>query len=309
MATGARTRLDRLRRQCLYFLSPPLFRTRRRVFGCKRLLRGGELASEHLATAAGGIFVDQFILGGFDMAQSIYNLQIGSEPMGSNARVPDALTFPAALLLAELNLTRYDCAAAKDMLSLLYRRQLAEAAGTATSDDAIMNGSLFRDGIVQFVACFGAAVKGKLPADDVYAQVSGGPAYLQWLQDLRDTYAAHSFGPQRQSIVSTLPERAPDEDVIHFGIMAYQGVDRDCLKMTIDFIELGITALDERNKQITQEVIAQVNLMSEDAIHALPPASFHAPAPDQLRMSRKGYRSTLAGLPPKAHGGSKVRKP
>ena len=237
------------------------------------------------------------------MVHHTYSIITDGEGLGPNERILRELDFPAARLLAELNLTRHTANEAMKTLALLYERySLDEGAETGPNRD-IIAGCLFRDSIVQFVGCFGKAKKGQL-TDEIYAAESGGLEYLQWLRDLRNSYAAHAHGPQRQSSVSALPDRQPGEDVIHFGLQIYQGPERDALPDMIEFIRVGIAALDEQIKTVTANVIAQINLMPPEAIKRLPAATFTAPHPGQLNISRSAFRSTLAGSPPQGRPNS-----
>jgi hypothetical protein len=110
---------------------------------------------------------------------------------------PGKLTSPLALEYAERALQHHDINHAIEAI----RIWSSPLPGLSEAAARVVRTSLFRDAIVQFVGCFDKSDKQyRLVREDVFPRTGSAEEYFQWLLALRDTFAAHRFGPLRQAV-------------------------------------------------------------------------------------------------------------
>ena len=111
------------------------------------------------------------------------------------------LSTPEAEYLAELYLIQGDLNTAYATLNLYFEKYAARdrpREGRA----AIISPSLLRDGILLFCSCFDKTAKVRLDFDDVYGHLGQDKVdYAHKLLNMRRSFVAHNYGPQRQHSV------------------------------------------------------------------------------------------------------------
>jgi hypothetical protein len=110
------------------------------------------------------------------------------------------LNTPLAHEVAEHVLLQEDMKSSLDAMRLWSEKYAERLPGT---EEGIIGKSLFRDAIIQFVGCFDKSAKYPLSPDDVYGPTNNLPLF-EWFKNMRDAYAAHKFGAQRQCIAGVM---------------------------------------------------------------------------------------------------------
>lgn len=198
---------------------------------------------------------------------------------------------PGAKELAEYILLQYDIKAAFSMMSLYFdkyagRKDLPE-------EEQYLVLGIFRDAIVNFIACFDP-IKGTkgvhLDKDEVYGQANGGLEYFTWLKDIRDSYAAHRFGPYRQCVVGVIP--GPDGKVLGTGHlkMIYSGPIIEGKGDMLSFISVAGKYVDAKIRELGELVLKEANQLTSQELEALPMARLHPPEPRNIRVNRAVFQ-------------------
>jgi hypothetical protein len=196
------------------------------------------------------------------------------------------LDTPLAQELADLLLHQHDL---KSSMAALRLWQEKYAEQDSATEAGIIGKSLFRDSIVQFVGCFDKGAKFRLAADEIYKSADD-LALFQWFQDVRDSYAAHKFGAQRQCVVGVVWH--PQHGVGAGNLMAtYKGQLRSDGPMLITLMQTAETFLDRKVERLRGELLESAQKMTREEIEALPLAQTHTLAPNEARMSRRKLQS------------------
>lgn len=167
--------------------------------------------------------------------------------------------------------------------------RLPDGAGPA------VRAALFRDAVIQFVECFGKAPK--LDKAAIYGAVAGGPAYFQYLLDLRDNYAAHNHGPLRQcEVVVALAPIDEGGGVIGQGEFAltYSGPKQADVPAMRSFLSLALRTAALRVEQLQELISTSVGQLTTEQLDSLPNASIRPPRPDAIRTSRAKHRKAAS---------------
>jgi hypothetical protein len=209
------------------------------------------------------------------------------------------LDTPAAKELAETILLQLDINSSISAMQIWTSKNTPNEEQSA--DDATICESLFRDAIIQFVGCFDKSAKYPLIRDEIYGAANGGDSYFQWLQDIRDAYAAHKFGALRQCIVGVLID--PVTGMIGQGHLSsiYQGPTSpsDGLQI-ISFMRIGAEFVNKKIKVLQEKMLSEAKQLSPEQLENLPIATAFGIDPTEIRKSRREIQRIRSGKPPKA---------
>lgn len=200
------------------------------------------------------------------------------------------LSSPIARELAEIQLISADIEHAFRAIDI-WRKKYAPMKNMTPTEMAISL-SLFRDAIVQFVGCFDRTAEFPLHKEAIY-KTPDEIAYFDWLHDLRDTYAAHKFGPSRQCVVGVPAEGSSRR--IHFISMIYRGPPHSSGVQLKDFIGMAGTFAANRMLKLIAKIQEGVNSLTDQELSEIPLAKPRPAAPSELRMSRSAFHDVNAG--------------
>jgi hypothetical protein len=199
-----------------------------------------------------------------------------------------------ALAMAELALINNDLNTCLRSLRIIKRQYLSDECSDEERDVKL---ALFRDAVNLYVSAF-VGTGYKLNTETVYSAVEGFSEFFQWARDVRDTYAAHTFGPARQCAIA-------------IAVDPKTGLSMGTGPVRLEWDFVTVEAVDELGKAATiaskyaaecgqhlnDEVNSQAEKLSKEEIAALPPARLHVPAPTELRMTRERFRKSKAKAP------------
>lgn len=212
-------------------------------------------------------------------------------------------TSPAALAYAEHQLVLADLQGSVRSLQQVQRRMSSIA---ESAEELHLCESLFRDAVVQFVACFGEPKSHKLSAEEVFGKSAEAVREMAFLRDLRDCYAAHNHGPRRQCIVIV----APGETGLIVGPfkLQFSVPEEDAMPAYISTVETAIIFTMARCSDLHEQVMREVEALTAAQMLALPPATIRTPTAEETGQSRKDFR---AGRAPtrRARSGQKGQRP
>ena len=197
------------------------------------------------------------------------------------------LDTPLATELAENILLLGDIQSSLAAMKLCHEKY---AERDSSTEEGIIGKSLFRDAVVQFVGCFDKTAKFPLSVQEVYSDPKWSGLF-QWFQDMRDAYAAHKFGAQRQCIVGVLFD---SKQGVGFGYLraTYKGQLKSDGPNLISFMEVAQVFLGTKIAQLEQRLIEVVRILTPDQINALEIAKAHTLAQDEVRLSRPALQRT-----------------
>lgn len=233
-------------------------------------------------------------------------ISIGGKPRGlKRPRKAHELTFPEALELGEMRLIEEDLKSAILSLSTLHA-QYPKTGGPPV--DAPFCTALYRNAVIQFVACFDH--KKGLKTEEVYAGVAGAPAYMKQLRAVRDTFIGHTFGPMRQFSVAAVPGTLRRPHELHHAVFIFStpGDPADVEQMA-RFIEIARRVVVDKIEVAHKAVAAKLQTLTSAQVRALPFSVMIAPSADELRMTRREFRAARGGSPPPARASSKRQRP
>jgi hypothetical protein len=198
---------------------------------------------------------------------------------------------PLAKELGEIQLITQDIETAFRAIDLWRKKYAPKTAMTPKERTVCL--ALFRDAVVQFVGCFDKNSKYSLRKESVYT-TDDQIAYFDWLQDLRDSYAAHQFGPYRQCVVG-VNLSGPSRRIEYINQL-YRGPNLgDQLQ---DFISIAGTYSAFRMKELTEKLLRSLDSVTDEELSALPIAKTHQVGLSEVRMSRAAFRRVQSGKGP-----------
>lgn len=209
-------------------------------------------------------------------------------PEGSVAK---ELTSEKAIQMAEVALIHNDLNTCIRSLRLIKERYLADDLARADQDIKL---ALFRDAVTLFVEAF-VGTGFKLTLGKVYSGV-GHQEFFKWARDVRDTYAAHSFGPMRQC--STVVAIDPTTGKV-IGVGPFR-MDLDIVNKEAVH-ELGKAAMiagryaEQLGRLLNDELLQEAVSTPLDELAKLHPAKLHVPDPSEYRMGRAAFRALKSG--------------
>ncbi len=149
--------------------------------------------------------------------------------------------------------------------------------------------ALYRDAVIQFVGCFGEEKKFKLSKQELYEKVPGGSEAIAYLQDLRDTFAAHNFGPQRQCFVTA--DIGPSGKLrLRHTRLTYSLPLSTVYEDYIRIFEIARSATKSKVEVLQRRLLDHLHSIGPEGINLLQPAEVRTPGPTEMRMSRRGFR-------------------
>jgi hypothetical protein len=209
------------------------------------------------------------------------------------------LNTQAAKELAEYILLQSDLKTALSMMALYFDKYAGAKDIPEQEQDLVL--SIFRDAITNFIACFDPIKGAKgihLDRDVIYGKTNGGLEFFAWMKDIRDSYAAHRFGPHRQCLVGVI--LGSDGKVIGTGHMKmiYSGPIADAKGEMLSFISIAGKYVDSKIRELGEMVVKEANLLTAEQLAALPVAQIRAPDPGDIRTSRAAFQRAVSSRRP-----------
>ena len=197
---------------------------------------------------------------------------------------------PTATELEEMQLILHDLQQASRAMKL-WAKNYAPKEGEMDDETQLIFISMARDAIVQFVGCFDSTAKIKLSAAEVFAHIENGVSFFNSLKDIRDSYAAHRFGPMRQCVAGIIA--ADDGKIVGAGHLMQQGfpMDGEHVGPFLIMIREAGKFTAKRCSELADKLKAEASTLTAEALLALPVARTTAPSSEQIRMSREKFRS------------------
>lgn len=193
--------------------------------------------------------------------------------------------------LSELTLIRGDLANSLASLSLWTKSYQSEG---EDPNKIIIEDSLFRDGITQFVACFDCKNAIPLVVEEIYPEADGIGVYFRWLRQLRNSYTAHRSGAARQCVVGIMIDPHSGAILGHGQIRAnYRGPAAEGHADLLRVIRQAFRFVESRIEQTTICLLAEAEAMSAEDRLKLPAARIQGQDPSQMGKSRGDVRKAI----------------
>ncbi|WLA53183.1 hypothetical protein [Bradyrhizobium diazoefficiens] len=200
---------------------------------------------------------------------------------------------PVATELAEMLLTKNDLKNSLLSFSIWVERY---AAGQGDEKDRAINGSLFRDGVTQFVGCFDSKNAYPLVVETVYPNTDGVAPYFRWLRDLRNSYTAHRHGSARQCNVAAVVQPETGKFLGQSELFAvYTGPSADGHSQLLAVVAQALRYAETKIAELKQQFIAEASAIAPEKLLALPRGGAVQPqGPASMAKSRGDVRKTIA---------------
>jgi hypothetical protein len=200
---------------------------------------------------------------------------------------------PVARELAEMLLTQQDIANSLAVLTAWIEGDASEDSDPNSRAHAI-RGSLFRDGITQFVGCFDSKNAFPLVVETVYPAVEGIDAYFRWLRALRNSYTAHRHGGARQCVVGILINPISGEYLGRDNRFAtYLGPNQEGQSDLLSILSMASRYVAERISALEQQFDAEVQSIAPSDRLKLPAAALQPQGPTSMGKSRGDIRKGI----------------
>jgi hypothetical protein len=134
---------------------------------------------------------------------------------------PRTIDHPVTEALGEALLLQKDIQTSIDAINI-WHDYYAEKPDR-TSIDKIIELSLFRDAVVQFIGCFDKSNKYRLDETEIYGADPNGLPYFQWMNNIRNAYAAHKHGAQRQALIGVMRDPVTGTEGVVGMALIYEG--------------------------------------------------------------------------------------
>ncbi|MFK4498888.1 hypothetical protein ABIF86_003179 [Bradyrhizobium japonicum] len=196
--------------------------------------------------------------------------------------------------LAEMEITKFDLDCA--LVSLTLWTQGYRPEGSESEKERAVNGSLFRDGITQFVSCFDSKNRFPLVVETVYPNATGVAPYFKWLRNLRNSYTAHRHGAARQCSIAAVVRPGTGAFLGHSKLFAaYVGPSQDGHAQLLAVVSLAIRYVEAQILRLQQQFIEEASAIPPEQLLMLPRGAAVQPqGPAQIGMSRGDVRKAMA---------------
>jgi len=203
------------------------------------------------------------------------------------------LTSPLARELAEYTILRNDLHDSFQMMKLWFEKYAGQQ-DNQTAEERLIALSLFRESIILFVGCFDESARTHLSASDIYKDEDGGMVFFQWLKDIRDTYAAHKFGPLRQCVVGVILDDSGRLIGTGHQHQLFAGPVAEQKASLLSFIRLADPFLKAKIKEIGKQLVEAVNAMTPAELANLKIARTHPVDAPKIRTSRESFLRSIS---------------
>jgi hypothetical protein len=207
------------------------------------------------------------------------------------------LATPEADYLGELYLIRADLEVARATMALYFEKFVFSEV-TQDAESRIISASLFRDAILLYCSCFSTKDAHKLDPKAVYGHMDGWEPYYRKLLDLRDSFVAHNFGPQRQHNIVVVCLETKGE-VIPQGytqlFMRFGGWVAGERDRFLTFVDVAGAHLEKRIGEAEAVVTETVANLTPAQAAALPDGRLMIPEDSDFRLSRTRFRDSGRG--------------
>ena len=207
--------------------------------------------------------------------------------------------------LGELLLIRSEVEGSRAAMQLYFDKYAHAPEGSAAF---LIKMSLFRDAVIQFAGCFtkDRTDNVRMNPEEVFGHIKGWEKLANWFHDLRDFYAAHSFGPQRQHDVGALMEW--NETRTRYRVLEltenyiqYLGPntrrDRD---QTLHFMTVAVEFANKSVKEARLALRKHIMELGPEAVFRFPDYVPTIPDPTEIRIRRERFREKRGVATPKA---------
>lgn len=196
---------------------------------------------------------------------------------------------PITRELAEMLLIRNDLSNSIASLTLWSKSYTSDEKDTA--DKKTIEGSLFRDGITQFVGCFDSKNAIPLMVETVFPGVDGIAPYFRWLRALRNSYTAHRHGAARQCVVGAIVDPISGEYRGQGEMFAvYAGPSREGHANLLALVAMALRHVEAEILSLRQQFDAAAQAIGPEALLKLPVAAVQPQAPADMGKSRGDIR-------------------
>ena len=202
--------------------------------------------------------------------------------------VRKALGSPDAIALAEIELLKHDLIESLQIAKILHTQYMGR---DLNEEERLVATSLYRSSIMLWVSCFEKPRRGDLDASAVY--YGDDLTFFRSVIDVRDSFIAHRFGPQRQSATMAVIKDGIVRG-IQQGTTKYSSCGPDELSNMMRLIGAGIEAAEAKAKPLGIAVLLELRKMSPAEVAALDDFEITPPDGTQTRMSRKEFRAQQA---------------
>lgn len=194
--------------------------------------------------------------------------------------------------LAEMYLLLEETKQSMAAIKLWFQKYVPETGTHPSEEDTLICNALLRDTIIQFVGCFDKTTVYALDEKEVFQHIEGGAEYIQWLKDIRDSYAAHKFGPLRQCVAGIMV--GEDGKINGISYLAQYGYPFDetqeqqmlrCINTVHQYLGTKIKGLEER-------LTAEAQALEPEELLNLPNARTYGLSSSEIRTSRKKLQNT-----------------
>lgn len=152
--------------------------------------------------------------------------------------------------------------------------------------------SIFRDTIVQLVACFDEENDYNLKAEEVFDKVQDGQQFVKWAKDLRDYWIAHRTGPARLAAYGFAIDPVTG-DIVADGpfVMIQQPPDKMEVAHFIRFTTIALDHVDALLETKTSLLRKEAQSLHPSQRKGLPNARLVVAEGKQTRMGRRKFQN------------------
>ena len=156
--------------------------------------------------------------------------------------------------------------------------------------------SLCRDTIVQFISCFQKNKQFSLNPEIIYRDWPQGLEHFRYVESLRNAYAAHRHGPQRQCVVAVYMDGAVVNSIGPVFVTFHVPGPGEMLKL-MKLIEIALQTVEQRIGAASDLIFQQLEDMTAPQFLELKEPSWDEPLAEHFDMPRKAFRArgTSAG--------------
>lgn len=201
---------------------------------------------------------------------------------------------PLSRDLAEMVLTLIDL---KNSLASLTHWSNSFTSDQDYPDKNAIEGSLFRDGITQLVACFDSNNAVPLVVEEVFPGAEGIDDYFRWLRGLRVSYTAHRHGSARQCVVGAAIDPQGNFLGISELFAIYSGPNRQGHADLLRVVSQSIRYTESKIAAMRSELEREAKMLSPEQLLKLPTARVQPPGPAEMRKSRGDVKKGFSRKP------------
>jgi hypothetical protein len=141
-----------------------------------------------------------------------------------------------------------------------------------------------------FIGCFDKTAPLSLSPKEIYGSLENGMAFFEYWKDIRNSYAAHKYGPCRQCVVGITVDDSGSVDKVGNAARIFSGFKVEGREQAINFIRMAGHHVARKMDELKDLLLVEAKALTQAELAALKPAKTYDIMPDQVNLGRPSFK-------------------